>query len=157
MDENSDKTTNLKPLKLRNGCLTGIAIIVVIGIIGSMGSSKEEKISKKTLSEVGITEYVKASSQDIFAAYDANELSAAKFYGDRPLEVTGTIQSIDESFGNPVLSLSTSNQFMPLRANFENNATDALSKMAKGDKVHVRCDRLTETAGFLSLQDCFLM
>jgi hypothetical protein len=60
----------------------------------------------------------KVSAGALFAAYQANEVSADNKYKDRKLLVTGTVSEISKSaFGSPILSLATSNEFMSILCN----------------------------------------
>lgn len=154
-------TAKPKSSRLKNGCLIGLAVFVGLGVLGSIvgdppksgaGGSASSAPAAPDTAEVR----VKASARELFSAYEANQLSAGQRFEGKPLEINGTISSIDESMGSPVLLLATSNQFMSVRAVFPKSAATVLATMAKGQKVTVLCDSLTEAGGFLSLHDCAL-
>lgn len=155
MSDQPNEAAKPKGNAMRNGCLAVICLFVVLAVIGSLaGGDGKTSGSGTATTEAAKPDAVKATAREIANAYGANQLSAAKKYEGKSLEVSGTVQAIDESFGKPVLHLATANQFLPLRAEFGEDDTDTLAKISKGNKVVVKCDALLEVGGFLTLQDC---
>lgn len=156
----TDSAAPAKKHRLRNGCLGTIAVLFGLGVLGSMmNGGKPPATATSTANAPSTTAPVprtRATARQIFDDYQANQLRAAQLYDDKALEVSGTVQEIDESMGTPVLNLVTSNQFMPVKAEFDPDATAALAKMSKGAKVTIKCEGLRETGGFISLTECAL-
>lgn len=151
--------------RLKNGCLIAVAAIVGLGILGSIvGDDKPSAPNSSTppasdapASSVAPAEpSVTATAREIFSAYETNQIAAAKRFTDKTLEVSGRIQKIDEAFGEPVIQLETSNQFMPLGAYFPDDAAESLAALSPGAKVTVICKTVREAASFVSLHDCSL-
>lgn len=163
MSEPNIVTEAPKKSRLKSGCLIALGIVVGLGVLGSIvgdgkpassGSSAQAGANAPDTSAAPPP--VKATAREIFAAYENNQLAAAKLYADKTLAVTGTVQKIDEAFGEPVLALATSNQYMPLRAYFPKDAADQLATLSPGAKLTVICEQVQETGGFLALKDCKL-
>lgn len=154
--------------RLKNGCLIGVAVILGIGILGSIvgddkpssansaNSSSPDAPAKTSAAEVAETPDVTTTAREIFDAYQTNQIAAGNRFSDKSLEVSGRIQKIDEAFGEPVIQLETSNQFMPLGAYFPDDAADMLASLSPGKKVTVLCGKVQEAASFVTLRDCTL-
>jgi tRNA_anti-like len=155
-----DSDAPAKKHRLRNGCLGTIAVLFGLGVLGSMmNGGKPPATATSTANApntVAPVQRTRATARQIFDDYQANQLRAAQHYDDKALEVSGIVQQIDESMGTPVLNLATSNQFMPVRSEFDTTATSELAKISKGAKVTIKCEGLRETGGFISLTDCTL-
>ena len=105
----------LKPAG-KSGCLKifGIsaAILVGLGIVGSMVPKSPKVAEPATTSEKATTEpaapILKTTAREIFRAYQSNEAAAQKQYGDRSVEVSGVISGITLDFSDdPVVALVT--------------------------------------------------
>lgn len=94
-----------------------------------------------------------ASSEDLFAAYHANEVSADAKYKGKTIIVSGVVQSVDkDAFGGVVVALATSNQFMPARAHTSDAAR--AGSLTKGQRVNLRCIGGGMILGAPVLNDC---
>src|SRR6267143_79813 len=61
-------------------------------------------------------ERYKTTAQQLFADYEANEVAADEKIKDKVIEISGTVESIRKDLTDSiVISLRTSNQFMPAR------------------------------------------
>ena len=94
------------------------------------------------------------SAAELFAAYDANEVSADTRYLGSRLIVDGTVQSIDSGISGPVVSIQTPNEFMPVRAD-DLPAADA-ARLSKGQPISVDCIGGGATLGSPWLRNCRL-
>lgn len=102
-------------------------------------------------------ETVAVDSRELGRAYEANEVAAQQLYGNKRLEVTGTLESIELDFADdPVLSLPGINEFSNVRATFPKEATTQTSALTKGQSVTVVCDTISEVMGSPMLSDCTL-
>lgn len=102
-------------------------------------------------------ETVAVDSRELGRAYEANEVAAQQLYGNKRLEVTGTLESIELDFSDdPVLSLPGVNEFTSVKASFPKEATAQTSALAKGQTVTVICDTISEVMGSPMLSDCTL-
>ncbi len=138
------------PSKAGIGCLVLIAILVVLYVIGSNASSTDAtKTAEPSTPPIAVT------ATQLFQAYDANEAAAQQQYGSSPLLVTGTIKSIDLDFGNdPVVMLSTPNEFMSAHANLTKASQARASSLSKGAQIKLLCKSVAEVAGTPILKGC---
>lgn len=95
------------------------------------------------------------TAQELFAAYDENEVAAQQSYGDKVLLVSGTVSAVTLDFSDdPVVQLETSNQFSSVQASFDESFSTRAAALRKGQKVTVRCEKVTEVVGTPMLSGC---
>ncbi len=100
---------------------------------------------------------VNVSAAQLFAAYEANEVSADERYKGKALLVTGKIASIDKDFTDSiVLRLATSNQFQTIDANLEDSEKPKAGRLSKGEAVRVQCKGSGMVIGSPQLGDCVI-
>ncbi len=98
---------------------------------------------------------IQVTSRELAKAFNGNEVAAQKKYGAGVLEVTGVVEGISLDFmDNPVLQLDGLNQFQQPQASFSKDYADKIEKMSKGDKVTIRCDKVTEVMSVPQLSGC---
>lgn len=103
--------------------------------------------------EAATVDALEVTAQDLFSAYEANEVAAQQTYGGKPLKVSGTVQGVTLDFmDNAVIQLATSNEFLPVQATLDD--PDAAASIAKGTPVAVLCEELTEVIGAPQLSGC---
>lgn len=166
MTEAGTEAVAPKKSRLKSGCLIAVGVVVGLGIIGSIAGDDKPASSVPAASAgksgasaadaPATPDAVQATAREIAAAYEKNQLAAAKLYADKTIAVSGTVQKVNEVFGDPVLELATANQLLPLSAYFPKDAADQLAAISPGAKVTVICEQLQETGGFLALKDCKL-
>lgn len=143
------------PSKAGIGCLILIAILVVLYVIGSNASSDSTSGTDATKAAESATPPIAVTATQLFQAYDANEAAAQQQYGSSPLLVSGTIKSIDLDFGNdPVVMLSTPNEFMSAHANLTKASQARASSLSKGAQIKLLCKSVAEVAGTPILKGC---
>lgn len=97
------------------------------------------------------------TAAQLFAGYEANEVSADERYKGKALLVTGKIASIDKDFTDGiVLRLSTSNPFQTVDANLEDSEKPKAGRLAKGETVRVQCEGNGMVIGSPQLGDCVI-
>lgn len=100
----------------------------------------------------------KVSARELFRAYQANEAGAQTQYGDRVLEVSGTVQSIDLDLVNdPVVRLETDNQYMSAMADLIDADKPRAASLTKGQTVTLLCEGVMEVVGSPSLRKCAIL
>lgn len=97
---------------------------------------------------------IQVTASELFSAYDANEVSADSRYLGRRLIVRGVVQSIDSGISGPIVSLQTTNEFMPVRADDLPTSTAAI--LEKGQFITVDCSGGGATLGSPWLRSCSL-
>ncbi|WP_447921017.1 OB-fold protein [Achromobacter aegrifaciens] len=82
------------------------------------------------------------SAEEIFRAYDANEVAADMKFKGRLITVEGKVDSINVSFnGKPYIVLAVPGQFLSgVRLDFSKAAMPHLAKVQKGAVIRVRCE-----------------
>lgn len=97
----------------------------------------------------------KTSAAKLHDDYEANEVATDEKIGDRPVEITGTVEGVDKDFlGNISLKLKTSNMFMPASMTLEDSEKDKAIKTNKGAKVTLVCENVSRMMGFPIGTDC---
>lgn len=102
-------------------------------------------------------EVVKISAVELFQSYDANEVATDERLKGKIVEVSGTIQAIDkDAFNNIVIRLRTPNEFMSAAMQVGDSDKAKAIALRKGDKVAIRCARMSRMIGSPYGADCVL-
>ena len=102
------------------------------------------------------TNTLTVSSDQLYRAYDANEIGADQQYRDQILRVTGAVQSINKNIlDDPYVVLWTPNEFMGTHCQFTGDGA-GLARVSKGDHISVRCRGAGKVVGSPILRDCVL-
>jgi hypothetical protein len=139
--------------------LSIVVAVSVMSIVSACGPAPEGA-GENTAAAPKVT----ASAKEISAAFQENEVKAKKAYGDRTLEVTGTIKDIELDFADkPVVKLKGANEQMNMGLNKDGKMTDVVvsglpedvtAELKKGDALTVVCASVTEIMGGAQLGDC---
>jgi hypothetical protein len=141
-----------KPKKAAWGCGILIALVVGLGWLGMTIPPTQTPSAPATNSD---QPPVKVTAQTLFAAYQDNEAAAQQDYGDRPIEITGKVQSIDLGLGDePSITLVTANQFMGVHLKLQSDAQGKAADVKKGQTLVALCASVTELAGTPFAKDC---
>jgi hypothetical protein len=98
------------------------------------------------------------SAEELHLKYDRNEVAEQQEIGNARVEVEGTIKSIDMDFtGDPVINLATTNQFESVTLSFAGSDKQQIAKLAKGQRVLVRCEKMTRIIGSPAGGHCTLL
>ncbi len=138
-----------------------VAVLIVFGFIGAMfsddsTSSNTTSMDTAETSEIAETA-VPVTSQQLFDAYDNNEMSADKQYKDKLLLIEGTVASIDSGLtDNAQVQLATSNDFMSVTATGDEAFNNAAASLSKGQTISVLCRGEGEVIGSPMVGDCVI-
>lgn len=95
------------------------------------------------------------TAKKLFGDYEANEVATDARIGKHPVEIAGTIQSIDKDlFDNIIISLTTGNQFMSARMKLEDSEQARVMSAKKGQKITLICKRMMRVIGSPSGSNC---
>ncbi|WWW57236.1 hypothetical protein V8948_20160 [Klebsiella quasipneumoniae] len=73
----------------------------------------------------------------------------------RNVEITGTVQDITKNFANNVvLKLESDNRFMPVSLSMEDTEKSKASKLKKGQKITIMCEKMQLFIGAPSGRNC---
>ncbi len=88
--------------------------------------------------EVAAPELIAVSSQQLLAAYEANEVAADNLYKGKGLAVTGRVDGINKDFMDQVyVLLDTGNEFQTIQAH--GLSADVAAGLQKGQSVTLEC------------------
>ncbi|HCI5760360.1 TPA: hypothetical protein NPN94_000309 [Klebsiella quasipneumoniae subsp. quasipneumoniae] len=96
--------------------------------------------SKATTSDESV---YRTTAKALAELYKANEVAADDKIGGRKVEVTGTVQDITKNFVNDVvLKLESDNRFTPVSLSMSDSEKTKASKLIKGQKITVTCEKM---------------
>ena len=108
--------------------------------------------SKATTSDESV---YRTTAKGLAELYKANEVAADDNIGGRKVEVTGTVQDITKNFANDVvLKLESGNRFMPVSLSMADSEMVQASKLKKGQKITVTCEKMQLFIGAPSGGNC---
>lgn len=95
---------------------------------------------------------IKVTARDMFKAYEANEIAADSQYKGKPIEISGTVESISSDFmDQPVVQLAAG-EFQAVNA--QGLSKDVAGALAKGNQVTLLCTGAGEVVGSPILDKC---
>ncbi|EIW8807510.1 TPA: hypothetical protein MNL20_001040 [Klebsiella pneumoniae] len=108
--------------------------------------------SKATTSDESV---YRTTAKALAELYKANEVAADDKIGGRKVEVTGTVQDITKNFANDVvLKLESGNRFMPVSLSMSDSEKTKASKLIKGQKITITCEKMQLFIGAPSGGNC---
>ncbi len=140
------------------GLIIGLAIVLfVLSRCGKDVIAEQDAQTARLVSAEAAPGY-QVSARELFRAYAANEAAAQEQYGNRILDVSGTVESVDlDLTDEPVVRLETENQFMSAMVNLIDIEKPKAAALAKGQAIIVRCAKVREVVGSPALDDCAII
>lgn len=145
--------------KLLKWILIIVIGLIVLGFIGAMLSDDEPSTaaSTNTTADAPVETAIPVTAQQLFDAYDSNEVAADKQYKGQLLQISGTVASIDSGLtDNAQVQLATSNDFMSVSATGDENFDNAAASLNKGQSVTLLCRGEGEVIGSPMVGDCVI-
>lgn len=137
-----------------------VIVIVVLFIIGLfVGTDDTATTGEADTASVAEAQEptIDTTAENIFNAYEKNEVAADQEYKGRNIRVTGTVASIDSGLGDGAnVQLQTSNQFMSVTASGDDSFTSTAATLSKGQQVTMTCVGEGEVIGMPMLGDCVI-
>lgn len=132
--------------------IAGTLLISILLVLGACGPSPSPA-PQPTPSAIEVT------AQELYSAYEANQVAADAKYKDKTLKVTGVVESIGKDIlDTPYITLTSGGQYevWGVQCMFDEKYEPELAKLTKGQTVTVqgKCD------GYLVnvlLRDCALV
>lgn len=146
-----------KSFSFGKGCLIALVVLVGLVVVGMIvgGDEDASKPSASNGEAKAAVEPIDVTARQLEAAYEANEAAAQQQYGNAPLLVSATIQSIDLGLTDePFLVLSASNPFIGPQAQLTEASQAKVPFLSKGQNVTLLCQSVSELAGTPMLKDC---
>lgn len=125
-------------------------------VIGTLISSAQSQASEsKPKVETSDESVYRTTAKDLAALYDENEVAADDKIAGRKVEVTGVVQDITKNFANDVvLKLESGNRFMPVSLSMTDSEKSQASKLKRGQKITVTCEKMLLFIGAPSGGNC---
>ncbi|HFU6583100.1 TPA: hypothetical protein ACGPD6_004365, partial [Klebsiella pneumoniae] len=125
-------------------------------VVASMTNPEQSQVAdskpKVPASDDGI---YRTTAKALAELYSANEVAADDKIDGRNVEITGTVQDITKNFANDVvLKLESDNRFMPVSLSMEDTEKSKASKLKKGQKITITCEKMQLFIGAPSGRNC---
>ena len=145
-----------------------LGVFVLLMVIGAMagGETAGESGATGKAEPAADTPPTAATAAEISAAFQENEVKAKLAYGDKRLQVSGTIKDIGLDFADrPAIKLRGANDAHGMGISQDGKMTDvtisglpneAAANLSKGEKITVVCDEVAEMMGGAHLSGCAL-
>lgn len=149
-------TKSVPQKKKTSGCAVVALALIVLVVIGAIFGHGNESSSPAGGSSEPVTAtpppaprpVTKISADQLFNAYNNNEVATDEALKGTDVEVTGRVQEIAKDFTDSVvISLATSNEFMPARMNMEDSERAHAATLRAGNTVSITCHRMARVIG----------
>lgn len=151
--------------------VVAVTLILIVAVVaGAIGGSETTSTSGTSNPEASASapkqsdapDYIVADAEDLWKAYDENEVNADNIYKGNFVALTGTISNIgtDAFSGAPCVSLESGDEFglYPIQCFFPKNGseTDAIAALADGDTVTIYGKCTGKAVLYVQLTGCSL-
>lgn len=120
--------------------------------------SYESSSSVEALAPLPEEPLAEFSAQEIFDAYQRNEVAADDQFKHKKFIIYGQLDSISKDFTDDVvLTLSTSNMFMDVHAYIVESDFSAAARLEKGQAIRLTCSGAGMTLGSPIVRDCQIL
>lgn len=131
------------------GCLIPIIIIVASGGLSDTSTSRATSATASARNSIKIT------AEELYQAYEENEVAADRKYGGQLVEITGEVDNIGtDMIGRVYITFPTGQTLKSVQCYFEDEeAIDGVASIVKGQTITVvgTCDGFTLN---VSVKDC---
>lgn len=135
-------------VKQKGGCLKTIGLItlliIAVALFAPGGDSdtgtNELADANETTVELAQEPEIEVTATEIIDTFSANEIRGNELYKGKFARITGTVESIAESFGSPYVTMSTDSDewsFTSLQIFFETPENEPLSSIEKGQTITI--------------------
>lgn len=134
--------------------------VAVLALIGCDDTTTTAQSDTATEAPAAPEEVIEVTAEELWAAYDKNELAGDQAYKDKTIVVTGVLDSIESGLGDtPYLTLRAGDEynFNTPQAHFDKSETDSLVTLSKGESVTLRCKGDGEIMGSPMLSGCTIV
>lgn len=122
------------------GVYLAFAAVAVLWFVCSKSSQKVPDSPYASTNGPGAAAAIRVSANDLFNAYQANQVSADGNYKGKKLLVSGAVASIDTgALGGITIRLSTPNPFEFAMASMEDSEKASTARLAKGQTIKLLC------------------
>lgn len=121
----------------RHKILTGIGgIFLFFILVSALGSPKEGSQETSTEAEAEVAEQViTVTASQLYSDYKQNELAADEKYKGEMIEVSGTVASIEEMFGQKFVSLNTGDIIGKIQCFLDDSEGSKAASLTVGQQI----------------------
>jgi hypothetical protein len=142
--------------KVLTGFFGAIALIVIVGAISGKTPNSGNTTNQQTSAPQ--KEIVRATAQELFDAYESNEVATDIRLKGKIIEISGRVQSVNKNaFDSMYVALETRNQFMSANVHPNKQDESKIAGLRRGQNVVFRCQRMKRWVGAPSGDDCSLL
>jgi hypothetical protein len=121
------------------------------------GTTSRAALSAPTEVSRAQPEIVNFTAQQIFDAYENNEVATDIALKGKVIEITGRVQSVDKSvFDSMFVSLETKNQFMATKVQVNKQDEAKIAVLQHGQVAVFRCQKIKRWVGSPMGESCVL-
>ena len=97
---------------------------------------------------------IKTSIDELLAAYAANQVAAAKKYGNASIQLEGRVVRVREALGSGILVLKSPISGETYEFGFSDEGTKMLESLKPGDRVSITCPTVLEAMSIVMIEGC---
>ena len=121
----------------------------------SVPTSAEAPTVKPTASaEAPERRIIQTSIDELLAAYAANQVAAAKKYGNATIQLEGRVVRVREALGSGILVLKSPTSGQTYEFGFSDEGTKMLESLNPGDRVSITCSTVLEAMSIVMVEGC---
>lgn len=124
----------------RHKILTGIGgIFLFFILVSALGSPKEGQEPTASNTEAAETEQtVTVSASQLYSDYKQNELAADEKYKGKMIEVSGTVSTIEEMFGQKFVTLNTGDIIGKIQCFLDDSEGSKAASLTVGQQITLK-------------------
>lgn len=154
------ETAAPKKKSAMKGCLLwGGGIFLGLVIIGAIVGPQPDKaaddpvaVEDQAAADAALPE---VSASQLIAAFQNNEISALRQYGDMRMRVTGQVLNIQADMSDdPLISIGGPDDFLGANVSLDSDYADFAATLSKGTTVTFVCEGVSEVIGMPQMKDC---
>lgn len=125
----------------------------------AMPADNQQANTQEAVAQPEPEQMVQVTADQLFSAYEQNEIAANQQFKGKKLLVSGKIDSIQADItDSPVIALRAGDQynFLLPQASLADSEVSKAAQLAKGQQVKLLCTGSSEVAGMAMLSDCYI-
>lgn len=143
-------------------CAIIFLILLIVSPVIAMGTATEitSGASRSTPAPIvdGPRQIPAISADDLFGAYEENEVAADQEYKGHRMRITGRVGSINKDFMDSVYLVlpSSQNMFMGVHATLSDSASKEAATLIKNQRISLTCEITGKVITDVVAKDCIL-
>ena len=142
---------------VRKSVWIAIAVLIVLLSVGAFFNSTRKGVAGGQSRAGEAAPPIRVTAPELFSAYISNRDAAEQRYGNRRVEITGQVTSIDlDSAHQPVVSLKTAFEYQEVQTSIVEASKGRVRGLSEGQSVSLSCAGVYVIMGQPLLNDCNL-